>query len=336
MSDLLDFDDGPATPTPAPEPVETAFLVVVDERIEPNPPALPEAKGGVILLDASFMKALKALKKDAAALIVKDVASATLAGSYQQRLVNAEKAVDASRVKAKNPFRFWAEKIEAAAKGLLSGITEDKKSLQTKIIAYNTEVQRIAAETEQRRQVEIARLKKIADAEAAAAAAKAKAEADRIAAEIKKRDDEAAAEAARKKKEEDDAAAAALAKGQPPPKKAEELDFDELIPEPPPEVITPPPAPPVKTDTQIALEKLVHQAPAAPVKIAGFRILRTLTAKVVDVMLLPEVFVERTAKMVDIRKTYCTGWKEGHPIPTLPGVEFSVEESAPATKAPLI
>lgn len=46
-----------------------------------------------------------------------------------------------------------------------------------------------------------------------------------------------------------------------------------------------------------------------------------------DVAKLPDAFVIRTANEKLIRETYCAGYKKGQPLPELPGVRFTVDES---------
>lgn len=105
---------------------------------------------------------------------------------------------------------------------------------------------------------------------------------------------------------------------------------EELPPEEPAEPLAPLP-PPQKTETEQRIEAL-RFAPAAVVATpVGIRMVVTLRHEVVDVNLLPEPFVLKTAKDTALRATFTTGWREGHPIPTCPGVRFWIDKQAPST-----
>lgn len=96
-----------------------------------------------------------------------------------------------------------------------------------------------------------------------------------------------------------------------------EMDFDE--------------GPPPKTETQKAIEAIQHAPAVVAPKVAGLAFKVRLVANVVDATLLPEMFVERVAKLLAIQQTFCTGWKEGAPLPICPGVKFEVKREAVST-----
>jgi colicin import membrane protein len=63
-----------------------------------------------------------------------------------------------------------------------------------------------------------------------------------------------------------------------------------------------------------------------PAKPAGITYRTTLKAEVVDVKLLPSHLVTVTANEAAIRAQFCTGYKEGQPVPVQPGIRFTVEK----------
>lgn len=65
-----------------------------------------------------------------------------------------------------------------------------------------------------------------------------------------------------------------------------------------------------------------------PAKPAGIQYRTTLKAEVLDVAKIPTAFVIVTANMEAIRKNFCVGWKEGDPLPSLPGVRFTADKQA--------
>lgn len=86
--------------------------------------------------------------------------------------------------------------------------------------------------------------------------------------------------------------------------------------------------PPPKTETEKAIEA-VKLAPAVVIpKAAGLSWRVTLIPTVTDIHKLPDMFVEKTAKMQAIGATYATGWRDGMAIPECPGVSFEVRREA--------
>ena len=126
--------------------------------------------------------------------------------------------------------------------------------------------------------------------------------------ELKRQQEEAAAAKA----------AAEAAKNTPVPSGEEfELDFGDDLP-----------AEPVKTETEKRIEELKF-APAVPEqKIEGVSWRVTLQIEAVDVNKLPDIYVNRSANESLIRETYCVGWKDGDPMPEVPGVKWRVARNA--------
>ncbi len=147
------------------------------------------------------------------------------------------------------------------------------------------------------------------------------AEIARLAAERRKRDEELMA-LRRKQEEEAEAEAkrvAALAAATPAPA-ADSIDFDFDAPAPAP-----------KTETQRKIEAIQFAPAPVAAKPAGVRFARVLKYTLQDVNKLPEQFVVRSANDQLIRTTYCAGWKEGMPLPQVPGLMFWDEATAVST-----
>jgi hypothetical protein len=163
---------------------------------------------------------------------------------------------------------------------------------------------RLAAIAEAARQAELRRLEAQQQAEEAAAAAKAA---------------ELAKQAAKALAERVIAAEAARVANLPPP--PELFDLGDDCPD---EVGA-------KTETEKAIEA-VRYAPATVVaKPIGITLRTRLVLRVVDAAKVPDVFVVRTVNEKAISTVYCNGWKKGQPLPTVPGCEFTVEETAVST-----
>lgn len=90
----------------------------------------------------------------------------------------------------------------------------------------------------------------------------------------------------------------------------DEPDFDE-------------PAPKSEVEKQLDAVKFAPVAVAAKPQGVTFRC--TLRIASVQVSALPDNFVLRTADEGAIRRLYCVGWKEGQPLPVVPGVTFSID-----------
>ena len=120
-------------------------------------------------------------------------------------------------------------------------------------------------------------------------------------------------EEAEEKARQDALAAQVVAKG------AVEFDFDEAE------------EPAQKTET----EKKIEEVKYAPAKVeaapSGITFRVSLYPHVEDVNKLPDQFVTKAAKVREIMSTFCTGYKDGDPIPELDGVRFEVRRDAVST-----
>lgn len=270
----------------------TELIVVTDAP----PPSL-------ILASSGFLRTLAEVEEQARELKITDAASAQLAASLQIRLTEAGAQLEKQRKVLKAPFIEINRRIDEAARAPSERVDVAKNLLKHALTRFDAEQRRLAEQRERDRLAEIARLEKIRADEIAAENAR-KAELERIAKEAA---DKAAAAPTAAPMDFDD----------------EPVSFDEDAPAPVPV--------PEKTAAQVALENIQH-APAAPVaRPSGITFKTTLVAVVVDLMKLPEPFVERSAKMKAINATYCSGWREGNPIPDCPGVRFEVKRDAVST-----
>lgn len=245
----------------------------------------------LVLADSAFLTALANAEQRVGALQIKDVATYQGAASLLNDLSLSAKTLERYRTELKAPFLELGRKIDAVSKGPATRIDNLISKVKAQVATYNEAQRKEAERIERERQAEIARLEKERARQEAEAKAKAEAEA-----------------AAR--------AAAAV-----PADDFDDLDFGDA----------PEPEPVKKTVIEQKIEELKY-APAAVAPVAqgiAFRV--RLVAKVTDVAALPDAFVIRTANERLIRETYCTGYKDGQPVPTLPGVTFVVDRTPIAT-----
>jgi hypothetical protein len=261
-------------------------------------PAMP-----LVLADVNFMSALVSVEQQIATMKVHDQETAQAAATLQVRLTTAAKKLNDARMTLNRPIQVLIDKINDTAKGPAKRIEEAKDALKLMLNRYDAEQRRIAQEIEDKRQAEIARLEKIRLEEEADRARKI--------AEIAKLAEE----------QQRIAAAKAAAENKPAPAPAIlDMDFgDEAPPQP-------------QTETEKQIQALRFAPPALPaIPLAGVATRQTLVATVTDANLLPDMFVERIPKLKAIMSTFCAGWKDGMPIPTCPGVAFTVKRDTVST-----
>jgi hypothetical protein len=245
----------------------------------------------LILADSSFVEHLDAVEKMVSEIVVTDASSQQLAATVLNGLTKDAKQIEDQRVSLAAPFLAIQRAIMDAAKPVQTRITVIKSTLNQKLLAFQQAEAERARKAEAERQAELARLEKIRQKE----------EADRLA-----------------KEEADRKAAAALAAKLP----AEDDNLD--IPED-----APAPLPPTKVEQQIAA---VRYAPAiAPARAAGIKYVVALKHEVLNAALLPREFQIISADDRKIRAMYCVGYKEGQPLPQVPGVRFVVEKNIAGT-----
>ncbi len=272
--------------------------IIPDLLVPVTPPVLP-----LTLVKTGFLTTLTVAEKQVAELKITDAASAQLAASLQVRLTSAGKLLEAARVECKRPFLEIERKIDEAARAPAARIEAAKKTLQKAQIQFDIDQRRIAAETEAKRQAELKRLEELRVAE--------EREAQRKAADI----------AAEQKRIADAAKAAAEKEGVAP-----ELEVDFGDDEP-----AAPPPPPPKTETELAIERVKFAPAPVAAKPTGIAFRVRLRMVVEDVNKLPDHFVTKTPKETAIYSTFCHGWREGAPIPELPGVRFEIDRTAVST-----
>ena len=244
-----------------------------------------------VLADTAFLSTLAKVEEQVAQLNVTDATTAQLAAELQSRLTSAGNQLEKARKQLKQPFIEAGRAIDAAAEAPAQRIDAAKSALKSQLSAYDAMQRRIAEEKERERQRMLREL-----------------EAQR----------QREAEAQRKKEEE----AAAIARKAAEASKVEVVEIDD-------EPAAPEPV--AKTETEKQIEALKYApAPvvAAPV---GITYRTTMTVTVIDVNQLPEMFIEKTPRLRAIQATFCAGWREGMPIPELPGVKFEVKREAVST-----
>ena len=264
-------------------------------------PALP-----LVLADRKFLSTLATVEQQVAALKVTDAATQQLAADLQIRLTSAGGALEKERKKIKQPFLDKCGEIDAAARPVTLRIDTAKAVLKKALTDYALEQARLAAEAEAKRQAELRRLEAIRLAEERAAQEKAAA---------------LAKQAALAQAERDWQAEAARLANLPPPTVVMDIEDDDC----------PDDEPPPKTETEKAIEA-VRYAPAPVVtKAVGVATRTVLNMRVTDARLVPDVFVTRVVNEKAIRATYCSGWRQGMPLPEVAGVAFEPETTVVST-----
>jgi hypothetical protein len=267
--------------------------------VEPVLPATP-----IVVCNAPFLSTLSKVERDIASLALATPQDAQLAAQLLQRLTTAGTTLEKARQELKAPFIAKGREIDAAAKAPADRIEAAKRSLKLKVSVYDAEQARIAAEAEAKRQAEIRRLE-----------------------ELKRKEDEErkrkADELERLAREQQAKLAAANTAptldvdfGDDVPR---DEDFPKLDPIPP------------KTETELALEKAKFTPAVVAPKPSGIAWKSRLIISGIDITKLPDVFVTRTANETALRATFCTGWRDGDPMPECAGVTFKVDRQPVST-----
>lgn len=247
----------------------------------------------MVLADQKFLATLNEVEAQVNAVKIVDAQSAQHAANLQARLTGAGKKLNEARLATKRPFLDMSALIDDIAKVPNDRIETAKAKLRHAQIEWDTRQRQAAADAEAARVKELDRLEKLRVAEAE----EAKRKADELA--------KAAAEAAKKST-----------------LPVMDVDFgDDPLPPPPVQ----------KTETEKKIEA-VKFAPAAVIeKPAGLAFRTSLRFKVESMTDLPDTFIIKTVNEMMIRSTFCTGYKEGEPLPVCPGVSFYVERTPIST-----
>lgn len=273
--------------------------------LEIVPPIAPVA----VVADAKFVNHLTKVERQVEALVIENPQDQQYAANLLQHLTTAGGLLNETRLLAGEPYRRWQEKINDLAKPVATRITTAKAKLSAMLTAYNAAEKKKTEDLEAARQAEIKRQEAIVEAER----------------KEKERLDKEAADKALADAETARQAAAAVAKSKAAPV-VEWEDEPAPAPEPPP---APVPAP--KSAAQVALETARHAPAIIAPKAVGVRETVRLTYTVEDAKLLPDPFVIRMVNDKAVRDVHCTGWKEGEPLPVVPGLKFKVERSTAST-----
>jgi hypothetical protein len=288
---------------PAPSGRQIHYHHITVQPITPPEP--------LVVCSPGFITQLAAVEHELASIEIKDDASLQRAAEIQNRITKAGKMLEETRAKLKAPFIAKGKEIDAAAKAPAERIEKLKEQCGAKLVAYRERTRVAAEKAELARQAELARLQKKLEEEAAA-------ERKRIA--------DLAAEVERKRVADAAAAEAARLAGLPPTLEVDFGDDDDDVVIEPALPLTPP-----KTETEKAIEAVRFAPALSEAKPEGVRYVTKLIHTVTDVTQLPDMFVIRTAKDAAIRAAFCTGWKEGEPVPTCPGVNFKIQRDAVST-----
>lgn len=259
----------------------------------------------LIVADSKFLASLKTVESTVAAFKITDAVSLQAAADLQTRLTGAGGLLERTRVQLKAPYLALNKMIDAAAQPVQARIDLAKRALSVMQVNYSAEQRRLAEEAERNRQAELRRLEQIRLQEEAAAKKKA----DEIAEQVRLKN-----EAATKLAEQ------ARIAGLPVVQAVEEECWD--APEP---VVV------MKSETEVAIDRLKYAPVAAPVKAQGVREVVTLFPHLVDINLVPEPFITKTLKLAAIQATFCRSFKKGDKIPECSGIRFEVQESTVAT-----
>lgn len=276
-------------------------MSAVDQQITVEP-ILPATQ--VVVCNAAFTHALAVVEREIASLTVTDAQSSQSASNLLQRLTAAGVALEAARKAVKAPFLDKCKEIDAAAMRPGTRIEQAKGAVKAKIAAWHEEQARIAREAEVARQRELARL------------------------EVIRREEERVATAKRLELEEQmKAAQAAMLAAQtkqavPVMDLGDDDDVDGILKQ---EFLPP------KTETEKAIDAVKFAPAVAAAKPTGVTFKTRLVIESIDVHKLPDTFVTRVANETALRATFCNGWKEGEPLPVVPGVVFRIDKQVAST-----
>jgi len=245
----------------------------------------------LVLVDAGFISTLVAVEAQVAALKITDAPSAQQAADLQIQLTTAGRKLEEARKTLKQPFIDKGSEIDAAARGPQQRITAAKDAIKKRLTDFEAEQQRIADEAEHARLKELDRLEQLRRKEEADAKQKA-AELAKLAAEQ-------------------------AAKSNTP---IIEIDFGDESAEPA-----------IKTETEKKIDAIRYAPAPVVAKPTGVRFKTILVATIEDVSKLPDMFVIKTANLAAIKLTFCSGYREGMPIPVLQGVKFEAKREVDST-----
>lgn len=253
----------------------------------------------LILCTGGFMATLATVEAQTKELaVIKDAVGNQSAANLLSRATKAGTDLNRQRLELVRPYQDQIDAINLLAKQPGARLDAVKASLKVSQTNFVAEQRRLAEDAERARQAELRRLESIRLQEEAAAKKKA----------------EEIAEQVRKVQE------AAKSAGLPLETELETEIWDEL----PPEV-------PQKTETERQIEAIKFAPAVVVAKAAGVREVTSLVPFVTDVNKLPDIFVEKTAKIAVIRSVYCAGHKKGDALPVLDGCRFEEQTTTVST-----
>lgn len=240
----------------------------------------------LVLLDRGVVANVERLADAAKTVTITDAAQANVAGQFLREASGLAADIEKARKAKKAPFFDIGKQIDTAANTEITKLEAGIAALKKKLTAWQVEQDRLAAIEAERVRKEQERLAREA----------AEAEKARVAAE-------SAAKAAAASSDDDDDLGALGA----------ELEVEQAN----------------AVVAQVAAQAVaVAQAPRviAPAAPAGIHYRTTLKHTVTDVSKLPAALTTITPNDAEIRRLYCQGWTEGDPVPSVPGVTFTIDK----------
>jgi hypothetical protein len=256
----------------------------------------------VILIDGDIRAKIDSLVEDAGKLTIENAADAQRAAILLGEVHGIGKDIEKAREQAKAPFLQMGKKIDEAAKTETTKLQRAKDAVKVRLNTWDDHCRELARKEAERIAAEEAEL-----ARRAAAAEKARRDAE---------------EAARKAAVEAEAARQAAEAADLPPPDEDEDPMGALADEIAAEEAAAERARIAEASAKLAAQRV---AIVAPTKLAQTSFRVTLKHTVEDVQSLPSSLVIVTANEAEIRRLYCAGWKEGDPVPSVPGVRFTID-----------
>lgn len=242
----------------------------------------------LVVLSGDTIANVERLADAAKMVAITDAAQYNVAAQFLREASGLSKDIEKAREEVKAPFLDMGRKIDAAAKAEIAKLTAGIGTLKAKCTVWQAEQDRLA-------QIEADKQRKEQERLAREAAAAEKVLAD-------------AREAAR---------VAALAVPDDDEDDLGSLGADLAVE-----------AAQAEQQKVAAQAVVVAQAPRVIVQAApvGIHYRTTLRHVVSDVRKLPAALTIVSPNDAEIRRLYCQGWKEGDPVPNVPGVVFTQDK----------
>jgi hypothetical protein len=250
----------------------------------------------LVVLSGDTIAKVQSLTTDAAAVTALNTpAEANHAGQLLREINGLNRDIEKARVEVVAPFLDFQRRINAAAKTEQAKLDTAEKTLRNRLSFYQVEQERIQREEAERQRKEQERL--AAEARRLEQE-RARIEAERVAAE------KAAANA--QTPGDDDLADLAA-----------DVQSDALADE--------------QANIAAQVTQLAQTRAIVAPKPQGIHYRTTLKHQVTDLTKLPPHLTIVTANDAEIRRLFVTGWKEGDAVPSVPGIQFSIDKQPVVT-----